>query len=395
MPPVRNAEPPFDDAKADIILRASDNVDFRVFKTILSLASPLFKDMFSLPQPSTDEVPQSPGDEYRDGLLVIPFTEDALTLDFILRSCYPVRSPKINGINDLPKILIAARKYQIEVFEGVAESALEAAISDDPVGVYAIALRFGLHDVADKAARRTVHYPVLTYSEPLMNVSIPQYFRLLKYRDDCAIAATAVAESRAWFEPCPNSLWQNASSSCDCYMRDKAIVNGGRVWSAPDFLWDFLARAGIGLRDRSFGAWLVEDLDWDSAVTQWKSRKCAHPYGGGKQLSDGMDKFRRIFAQAVERAVDAVRVFAIAQRNEQMLMLGHAVFVGSPAPTLNKCSVTKPTPFSKIFVSFFVIFKVTACRTSRIGMKFPMFPSHALVIYFRVLTLCYPDSPVI
>ncbi|KAI0255963.1 hypothetical protein BJV78DRAFT_1113987, partial [Lactifluus subvellereus] len=42
---------PFDDADADIILRSSDQVNFHVYKVILSVASPFFKDMFSLPQP--------------------------------------------------------------------------------------------------------------------------------------------------------------------------------------------------------------------------------------------------------------------------------------------------------------------------------------------------------
>ena len=39
---------PFDDPNADVILRSRDNVDFRTFKLMLSLASEFFKDMFSL-----------------------------------------------------------------------------------------------------------------------------------------------------------------------------------------------------------------------------------------------------------------------------------------------------------------------------------------------------------
>ena len=43
------ASEPFDHAKADIILRSSDNIDFHVFKLFLSLASPFFEDMFNIP----------------------------------------------------------------------------------------------------------------------------------------------------------------------------------------------------------------------------------------------------------------------------------------------------------------------------------------------------------
>jgi hypothetical protein len=45
---------PFDDLDADTILRSSDKVDFLVYKVILSKTSPVFKSMFSLPQPGTD-----------------------------------------------------------------------------------------------------------------------------------------------------------------------------------------------------------------------------------------------------------------------------------------------------------------------------------------------------
>ena len=37
------AAPPFDHPQADVILHSSDNIDFRVFKLFLSLASPVFE----------------------------------------------------------------------------------------------------------------------------------------------------------------------------------------------------------------------------------------------------------------------------------------------------------------------------------------------------------------
>ena len=56
------ATAPFDHAKADIVLRSSDNVDFRVFKLFLSLASPVFETLFDIPQP----VEESEDQEIRD-----------------------------------------------------------------------------------------------------------------------------------------------------------------------------------------------------------------------------------------------------------------------------------------------------------------------------------------
>ncbi|KZP05265.1 hypothetical protein FIBSPDRAFT_680381, partial [Athelia psychrophila] len=59
----------FDDHKADVILRSSNNVDFRCYKVLLSFASTFFDGMFSLPQPNGAD---SDGDAMKDGLHVVP-----------------------------------------------------------------------------------------------------------------------------------------------------------------------------------------------------------------------------------------------------------------------------------------------------------------------------------
>ncbi|KIJ65516.1 hypothetical protein HYDPIDRAFT_130726 [Hydnomerulius pinastri MD-312] len=76
------AASPFDHAKADIILRSSDNIDFRIFKLFLSLASPFFESLFDIPQP----IEESEEQEIKDGLPIIPVSEDSKTLDALLRS---------------------------------------------------------------------------------------------------------------------------------------------------------------------------------------------------------------------------------------------------------------------------------------------------------------------
>ncbi|KAI6023597.1 hypothetical protein PISMIDRAFT_18795 [Pisolithus microcarpus 441] len=71
------ALPPFDHAKADVILRSSDGVDFRVFELFLSLASPFFETLFDLPQPSQAANADT---EIEDGLPVFPVSEGSKTL---------------------------------------------------------------------------------------------------------------------------------------------------------------------------------------------------------------------------------------------------------------------------------------------------------------------------
>jgi BTB/POZ domain len=70
-----DADAPFNNLKADVILRSADNVDFRVFKSILSLSSPIFDDMFALPQVSGADN----RNEMEDSLSVVQLAEDKKT----------------------------------------------------------------------------------------------------------------------------------------------------------------------------------------------------------------------------------------------------------------------------------------------------------------------------
>ncbi|KAI6010370.1 hypothetical protein PISMIDRAFT_619187 [Pisolithus microcarpus 441] len=101
------ALPPFDHVKADVILRSSDGVDFRVFRLFLSLASPSFETLFDLPQPSEKDM------GIKDGFPVIPVSEGSKTLDSLLRFCYPctlAEEPVIEDFREVTNVLDAAKK---------------------------------------------------------------------------------------------------------------------------------------------------------------------------------------------------------------------------------------------------------------------------------------------
>ena len=70
---------------ANLVLRSSDLVDFRVHKSVLALVSPFFEDLLSLPQPSDGEIV--------DGLPVIRMSEDSGLLSCLVSILYPV--PKV------------------------------------------------------------------------------------------------------------------------------------------------------------------------------------------------------------------------------------------------------------------------------------------------------------
>ncbi|ETW75375.1 hypothetical protein HETIRDRAFT_242512, partial [Heterobasidion irregulare TC 32-1] len=172
----------FDEDDADVILRSSDHVDFRVHKIILSLASPVFKEMFNTPQPS--HLPDT--DEPQNSLRVIALEEDADTLDFILRKIYPVPSPIVAQMDDLRFVIGPSQKYRFKAFNGFVEESLKKAMLWEPHSVYAIACQYGFPEVAAEAARTSLSLPLTTPSRYLDRISGEQYFRLLSYHQNCA-----------------------------------------------------------------------------------------------------------------------------------------------------------------------------------------------------------------
>ena len=82
------AKPPFDDSRADIILRSRDSADFRVFRIVLSLISPVLSEKLS-----AASLGPKAGDT--SALLVVHLPEDSETLYLALSHCYPTRSPEL------------------------------------------------------------------------------------------------------------------------------------------------------------------------------------------------------------------------------------------------------------------------------------------------------------
>ena len=109
----RRVQAPFDDAEADVILRSSDGVDFRVHKLLLSLVSTFFRDMFSLPH--VGHGGPDDGDRVTGGAQtpVVEVEENADLVEKFLRWCDPrcTPSPIAEDVNAL--VMISA-KYDEE-----------------------------------------------------------------------------------------------------------------------------------------------------------------------------------------------------------------------------------------------------------------------------------------
>jgi len=94
----------FDDADADVVLRRSDQVDFLVYKVILSRAPPLFKTMLSLPRP--------PQRSHRSPRPIIDLAENSRFLTDLLTIIFPHASLMTDqfSLDDFIATIAAASK---------------------------------------------------------------------------------------------------------------------------------------------------------------------------------------------------------------------------------------------------------------------------------------------
>jgi BTB/POZ domain len=87
---------------ANIIIRSSDLVDFRVHKSVLALASPFFRDLLTLPQPSDSESV--------DGLPVVEVSEDSELLNCLVSFFYPVCAVTPNSYEKVLYLLVTSQR---------------------------------------------------------------------------------------------------------------------------------------------------------------------------------------------------------------------------------------------------------------------------------------------
>ena len=114
--PPSTAPFPFDgDALADIVIRTSDNVEFYLVKAILMIASPFFRDMFSLPQPPSQNSQSQ--DETMDGCPLISLQDSPDDLASLLIALYDGTTFGDNGREDfkvVSGILRLSTKYMVD-----------------------------------------------------------------------------------------------------------------------------------------------------------------------------------------------------------------------------------------------------------------------------------------
>ncbi|KAF8262045.1 hypothetical protein EI94DRAFT_1442394, partial [Lactarius quietus] len=117
----------------DVILQSSDLVSFHVHKSILAISSPLFNDMFALPQPCDDKAV--------DGLPIVHVSEDSELLHSLLSVLYPIPSAIPDSYEKKFTLIAALQKYEMTAVLSAIRSQLgwELTTTEAPFLTYDIA----------------------------------------------------------------------------------------------------------------------------------------------------------------------------------------------------------------------------------------------------------------
>ncbi|KAI0316090.1 hypothetical protein OF83DRAFT_1173226 [Amylostereum chailletii] len=249
---------PFDDADADVVLRSSDDVNFRVYKVILTKASPFFKELLALRQPEALPSPGADKDsdcgETYDGLPLIPFSETKTTLSLILTLCYPIPPPSPPTLEGIVLLLAAAQKYELARVHvwAVGLFAASPEARDSPAKAFGMACSHRLEQEARLAARMALHGPLnldaLEEQLPFMDGLTLQ--RLMRYHRQCANVAVDLTtpELFTWIGRRDDQVWEWASAtSCNCTRR-KYLVANNETWNCKVWWAEYMKRAGAVLR---------------------------------------------------------------------------------------------------------------------------------------------------
>ena len=306
------ATAPFDHAKADIILRSSDNVDFRVFKLFLSLASPFFETLFDIPQPVEEDGDQ----EVKDGLAVVPVTEDSKTLDALLRFCYPctlVDDPKLEVLQDAMDILEAARKYSLDVIEKKACQAIAnpKILEVEPLRCFAIAHRGRLREETLLAAKYTLAQPLIpSWFQEIDLIAATDLLSLLTYHKKSGDAVYALRLNLSWItshyggsQACSwlYGQYQQGYSTCNCACQ-RANTPKYAVFGVSLQWWeDFMEETFTALQDKPCEKTVRTSAE--KTVQTIRARNCQ---ACSPKVTEGMRDFVELFTKKIDEATSQV-----------------------------------------------------------------------------------------
>lgn len=334
MPTCTCASSPFDHPKADIILRSSDRVDFRVFKLFLALASPLFETMFELPQPAA----VGTSDDTKDGLPVISMQEDSKILDTFLRFCYPstlAEDPSLDNLIDIKAIIGVAKKYSLDLIERRVCQALAnpKVLEAEPLRCFAIARNARLTHETITAARYTLRQPLIpTWLPEIDMITASDLLALLTYHNKCSVAAASLLAKLDWmtnYYSNPSgcnwllasdisetrraadtrlmtNTWRGLSDTiCRCARSDKAKF---QLWELAPLSWwtTYMEETFELLRDTPSGDIVRSEVE--KTIQKVRNMGCTTC---SAHVKEKMEEFSNLLALNVDKVTASVRSISV------------------------------------------------------------------------------------
>jgi hypothetical protein len=201
-----------DTKDGDIIIQSSDLARFRVHKSILSMSSPFFRDMFTLPQPSDSELV--------DGLAVVHLSEDAEVLHGLITRLYPIPSEIPESYDKALALLSALQKYDMIAVQSSVRAEMKSKnllvlIGTAAFHAYGIASAKGLSPEVETAARLTLDYPMTFESmgDQLSTFRGWALRDLARFRKRCRDSLVSCLESLLDSRLPPSDIWVGCYST--------------------------------------------------------------------------------------------------------------------------------------------------------------------------------------
>jgi len=210
--PTRVAPAPFDGPDGDLILRASDGVEFRVHRAVLRLSSSVFAAMISLPQP-----PSHVDDGLHPADNVIDVSDDSKVLYQLLSWMDPRGTLQLHDLQDATAILTCAEKYDmLTVKSRVMEFgyAGRESFKENPIALFALAKRFGHQDMTDFAAKESLRIAVENWpdSQLLDLITGRDHLALVRYYFHCQRVAKAIVKDWRQWSGTRDYVWKGTYS---------------------------------------------------------------------------------------------------------------------------------------------------------------------------------------
>ncbi|KAH9004812.1 hypothetical protein EDB86DRAFT_3240680 [Lactarius hatsudake] len=294
--------PPFDHADADTILRSSDQVDFPVYRVILSASSSPFESMFSLPQPEASvSEKQNP---------VIDLIENSKTVSILLTLIYPVVSAvtEPESLDDMIDVLVAAKKYDMPV---VSQRLLQRfteskVVRDEPVVAFCAAYSNELGEAARVAAKASLkrRMNLDNLGDMLQYINGPAFHQLYKFHRACsATAVESVSGAHlAWITTGHYTWWSLANKGCargDCLKYQYTMGPSQFAWQAPASYHHYITRAQKVLMEHPCKEAVTPNYFLNPSYGEKGCWQC--------QLSTfGLPEFSYLLGEEVERRISEV-----------------------------------------------------------------------------------------